>query len=202
MIYLSSQNFNVVGNPKRTLRVNVDGNLLVFFKMESCGACSQFLPIFNQFSSQENKVKCAIADISQDRNIINMSRSTTTPINAVPFIVLYVNGAPLAKYNGQRTITAMKSFLAKALGQHQNQTQQNNNFMSNYQQKEDYSSQNYYSPEMGNNPQAKFRGDGHNYSGFVDEEDDDEEKLLMPTQVTPHNVPWESSYKKMGNLDQ
>jgi len=35
--------------------------------------------------------------------------------------------------------------------------------------------------------------------GEVDEEDDS--KFLIPTEVTPHNKPWDNNYKKMGTLD-
>jgi len=62
----------------------------------------------------------------------------------------------------------------------------------------------YHMPEIGNAPNLKNVIKGGNTSQYAylnDVEEEDEEKLLVPNMVTPHNVPWESSYKKMGTAD-
>lgn len=61
----------------------------------------------------------------------------------------------------------------------------------------------YHMPEMGNAPNVKdvVRGPTSQYAYLNDVEEEDEEKLLVPQLVTPHNVPWESAYKKFGTMD-
>jgi len=112
---LSSQNFQVVGRNTKSLNINIPGNVLVFFKMDGCHGCSAFEPVFYQLAGEERRASCAIANLSQCRDVIAMSRSTTTPIQAVPYIVLYVSGNPIAKYTGKKTIPSLQNFLNQAL---------------------------------------------------------------------------------------
>ncbi len=228
---LSSQNFKVVGRNRKTLNVNLSGNVLVFFKMQGCAGCGTFEPIFHQLASANNDhINYAVCDLSNHREVVAMSRQTATPIQAVPLIILYVDGNPLAKYTGKKSIPALKSFTTKAL-QHAPSVQ-SQNFMPP-QQKEGsggmYGNGNYnhppmspqqgqsgvnqqhnpsdgkiWMPEIGKAPSMQGvvkGGGGSQYAYLNDIDEDDEEKLSVPEQVTPHNVPWESQYKKIGTLD-
>nr|QBK86598.1 MAG: thioredoxin [Marseillevirus LCMAC102] len=228
---LSPQNFKVVGRNIKTLNINLSGNVLVFFKMQGCPGCGTFEPIFHQLAgaSTNDNIKYAACDLTNQRDIIKMSRQTSTPIQAVPFIILYVNGNPLAKYTGKKSIPAIKSFMTKAL-QHVPPVQ-SQNFMpqqressggmygngsynppqmspnqgqSGVNQQHDSSDGKIWMPELGKAPsmQGVVKGSGGSqYAYLNDIDEDDEEKLSVPEQVTPHNVPWESQYRKMGTID-
>lgn len=243
---LSAQNFNVVGHSRKTLNINIPGNVLVFFKMDGCPGCNAFEPIFYQLAGEERRVNYAVINLTSSREVVAMSRTTTTPIQSVPIVLLYVNGNPLAKYNGKKSIPAMKSFVSKALPhappqqyQAQAQTQQqtfmpqqegggggqsmygnggyNHPKMGPQQGQAGYNQQHgpqqptpqdgqskTWMPEIGKAPnmQGVIKGSGGSeYAYLNDVEEDDAEKLMLPNQVTPHNVPWEGSYKKMGTVD-
>lgn len=204
---LTSQNFRIVGTNRKTLNITAPGILLVFFKMAGCPGCAQFEPVFYQLPNIERRVNYAIVDLSQQRDVVKMSRSTVTPIDTVPFIMLYADGRPRAKYTGKKRVQDIQAFLNKILPQlRQNFTPQQNFAPQRGQsgfvgQAPPQAQPKVYMPEMDRGPslQGIVRGDGSsNYSYLGDIEEEDEEKLSVPEQVTPHNTPWEGGYRKMG----
>lgn len=239
VLQLASQNFQVVGRQKKALSINMPGIILVFFKMDGCDGCASFEPIFYQLATQEQRITYGIANLSTSRDIISSSRSTTTPIQTVPYVVLYVNGSPYAKYNGKKTLMAMKSFVSKIMPQIPSPNS-NQSFVAapqslhpsqggiygsgGYQHPQlapqmvphqghagfapqrgpqNMSGEKVWMPDLADAPSMSgVRGDGSSrYAHLNDIEEEDEEKLELPGQVTPHNVPWESEYKKFGTMD-
>lgn len=213
---LSSQHFQVVGTKKRTLNIQVPGNVLVFFKMQNCPGCAQFEPVFHQLASQTPTIKHTVADLSYNREIVVMSRQTNTPIEKVPFIMLYVNGRPHAKFNGKKNIPSLQNFITKALGAVPAPSRRpQSSFVQQppgyAQQPPGYAQQPQYPPQSSKVYQpdlqmpknmGSVRGSnagGYKYMNDVEEEDD--EKLEIPAQVTPYNTPWNTKYKKMEELD-
>jgi len=236
---LMQGNFSIAGRQIKTLNINMPGNVLVFFKMDSCGNCRDVQPVFYQLAGIEKNISYAIVNLTHNRGIVNMSRATTTPITAVPFLILYIGGSPRAIYRGKKTIPNMRSFINKALStipqdslQQQTQVQP---FMPQQSQGRGggmYGSGGYSQPQMGPQqghagfsqshgpqPQGKAKswqpeiGNAPNMQGIIkgssntqyaylnDMDEEDDEKLLLPNQVTPHNIPWESGYKRMDTLD-
>jgi hypothetical protein len=66
------------------------------------------------------------------------------------------------------------------------------------------SGEKYYAPEIDKGPNMRgvLKGDQNSqYAHLNDIDEEDEEKMLIPKQVTPHNVPWESTYKKIETVD-
>ena len=228
---LSYQNFQVIGRERRSLYLNLPqakGTVLVFFKSNKCPACREFEPMFAQIAQQDQRIDYAIADLSYDHKIIMMSRDTSTPIAKVPFIMIYANGHPVAKYKGSKSIQQIKQFISQILQRIPKPQQSQPGFMPHgshgqgniyegnqypntglpprQQQHAGYTTQrgnpggNYHKPEIGKAPslQGIIKGGGGNEYAFLNQaEEEDDEKLLIPDQVTPHNMPWEGSYNKV-----
>jgi hypothetical protein len=218
---LTSQNFSLSNTGKsKNLNINLGGAVLCFFKMDSCPGCNNFDPIFRQLSLEETNINYSIINLSSHRDIVTMSRQTTTPITAVPFLLLFINGNPHAKYNGQKTISALKSFINKALQhaprisnnvqgfmpatQHSNNRPQDINsnrggLQNNSSYKQIGNQSNSYMPDIGNQPNSNnFIKPKNDYNSQINEvEEDKEDKLTIPEQITPYNVPWEVHYKKL-----
>jgi hypothetical protein len=207
--FLNAQNFTVVGSRQKTLGINLPGNVFVFFKMQGCDNCAQFDPIFAALSRSEGRVSCAILDITQNRDVVLWSRNTSTPITAVPVLVLYIDGRPHAKFNGTRNILSIQAFITKALQQkpvgssqqqfmpHQPPSHQgqSNMYGGGYAGGGNpggatQSSGKPYMPEIGTAPSMK--GIIKGYAAGANVEDEEESRLLLPDTVIPHNAPWEA----------
>jgi len=206
---LTSQHFTIVGRQRKALSLQMGGAVLVFFKMQSCQGCAAFEPIFNQLAAEDRRVGYAVIDIGVYRDVVGMSRQTTTPIQTVPTIILYIEGRPHAKPK-KKDIMSLRSFLSGALSKAPPQAAaaasrpSQQPFMPNQQYPQPQ--QKYYQPEMdGRMPSMKgVRGGGNGQSMYAQlnqADEDDDMKMLIPEQITPHNKPWDSGYRKMGTLD-
>ena len=226
---LTSQNFSISGRTqKKFLNINLPGAVLVFFKMDSCPGCNSFDPIFHQLAREEVRINYAVINLTSFRDVVTMSRQSTTPIASVPLLLFFINGGPHAKYNGKKHITPMKSFINKALqsapppssvptqgfmpsaqgggyggGGYTQSSQGPQQGHAGYSQHgaPNGNQPKTHMPEIGNAPNMKgvIKGTSgsSSYSYLNDVEEDDDDKLLTPTQVTPYNVPWETHYRKI-----
>lgn len=211
---LTSRNFIVVGSRQKTLGIDLPGNVLVFFKMAGCNNCKLFEPVFADLSNQESRVEHAILDVTQNKEVVIWSRETSTPIQAVPVLILYINGRPHAKFNGTKNIPSVQNFITKALqSQGTSAPTQQTQFMASpaaaaaagrgggmygsapsaAQANASHQQGKPWMPEIGTAPSMKgiVKGAGAP-RGFVEDEED--QHLLIPDSVVPHNRPWEAEY--------
>jgi hypothetical protein len=214
------------------MNITLPGSVLVLYVMQNCAGCKAVDPIFRQLANTEPRVKYAICDLTNAREIITMSHQTKTQLQKVPCLILYINGRPHARFKGDKNIPSLRNFCSNALAaaprqQQQEFVQQGGNMYgggqgysqqppvsqmpSQYRQQPNQAQQGqqgkdkFWMPELGKTPTmtGALRGGGggtqYAYLGTVDDEDED--KLLVPNQVIPHNEPWMSQYKKIGTMD-
>lgn len=218
VVNLNASNFRLTGTKVKALCINHPGIVLVLFKMTNCEYSKAFEPIFFQLAAKDTRVNYAIVNVSQCPDVVKMSRETTTPINGVPQLILYMDGTPGFKFNGQKNIPSITAFITKALTASA-ESSQNSGQSTQFMQPNMYGQgqagyaprapgvsggQNqpkYYTPEIGNAPsmQGMLKGGGGAYSmlGTGGEEEDDT-KLIIPENVTPYNTPWANEYKSVG----
>ena len=204
--FLTSHHFVVLGTRQKTLGINVQGNVFVFFKMQGCDSCAQFEPIFAQLSRQEGRVNCAILDVTQNRDVVIWSRNTSTPITAVPVLILYINGRPHAKFNGTKNIPSIQGFITKALQTNPAATSQQQFMPHQPPPQHNMYGGNYATaapgapapsgksdmPEIGTTPSLKGIIKGYTTGHNVEEDEDS--RLAVPDTVIPYNVPWETEF--------
>lgn len=173
---LTAKNFTV-NRDSLILTTKHKGYTLVFFKTTSCPGCSKFAPTFEQLERESSGVlNFAIIDVSKHRNVLNLARSTKTPIPSVPHLLLYAGSTPYARYTGNLGITSLRSFISKVL----DSTQASNTFTPTADIRQNRSRGNYA------------------IMGQQENEEEDISKLICPTNVIPHNAPWvNSQYRKM-----
>lgn len=213
--FLNSHNFVVAGTRQKTLGINIQGNIFVFFKMDGCKNCAQFEPIFAQLAKQEDRVTCALLNITQNREVVMWARETSTPITSVPILILYVDGRPHAKFNGTKNIPSIRKFITNALSADSSRASQQQ-FMPQHQQPAAHNmSPNMYGgarppqggqagsfapgksymPEIGSAPSMK--GIIKGYAAGNNVEDDEDARLVIPDTVIPHNTPWEAEINEV-----
>jgi thiol-disulfide isomerase/thioredoxin len=206
MLNLNSENFLLLGTRTKTLGINIPGNVLVFFKMSSCPNCAAFEPIFVNLSHQENRVTHAVIDVGQYRDVAMTSKNTSTPITAVPCLILYIDGRPHSKIAGGKNVAAVRDFITKSLQAKPKAAQQQFMPSQNYggansavkmQPGGGGKTNKSYLPELGMAPSMKgiIKGGRGGYAGGNNADDDDEPVLQIPEDIVPYNVPW---YRDLG----
>lgn len=213
IVGLSTSNFSVHNQTNgKHLTITIPGNVLVFFKKTGCPGCSVLEPIYAQLSKEDKRVTYGIVDLQYNTAIVSMSRDTSTPIQTVPQLFLYVNGRPHAKFKGAKSEPSVRKFINDAL----NTVPQNqypaygggaNTFVpSNISNQNMYGGNNYggnsYAPEITAPRQASQIAHGNqvamsNHPSMKQQCDPETEDCLMvPADCIPHNLPWESDFRK------
>jgi thiol-disulfide isomerase/thioredoxin len=196
---LSSQHFALVGQQKRVMVLQVPGVVLVMFKTRECPSCKSFEPTFVQLSNNDNRVVYAVADLTANRNIGMMSMNSTTPLQKVPMLIIYNEGRPYAKFNGKRDIPSLKAFISKALIAINGGGAQPSNAVASHSRAVQPRATpaaassgrrgKIYNPDIGPTPQ------GRTAQGYTLDTEDPDESLMIPKEIIPHNIPWETLLK-------
>lgn len=209
---LASQNFQLVGSQQPlSMQISVQEPIFVMFKLQGCVGCAAIEPVFSQLSNEDRRVSYGVADLTQNKEIANMSRKSNTIIEKVPHFILYVQGKPKARFVGAtKTIESFRKFLSDALIQMQQQptvqivNSPPQSFVQNMYGGNQNNGQSYV-PEMQNAPRGVNRmlQDGNSVANSAHpsmKQCDPEDKncLTMPEDIIPHNMPWESDIKSLG----
>lgn len=214
---LTKNNFKYVGTQKKTLGINVNGSVLVCFETQDAENpnrldpnCAEFKTIFMQFAKIENRVQCAICNLTYNPDVTKWSRTTSTPIQMVPVLILYMDGVPFSKVNGTKNVQSIQAFITKSFSTGHEMTQPMSHPQQGGYQYNNNEPQNMYGGPQQNKPShfpeglgkaPSLKGVIKNYKGgymggneTVDDEDDP--RLLVPATVTPYNTPWEAEVKE------
>lgn len=116
ILFLSSEDFEIEKNPNggpSILRHRIDGFSLVLFYSTHCSHCQTLLPIFKKLPGTINGCQFAMINVSVNKNIVQMSLDTVSPIKYVPYITLYVNGKPYMLYKGPYNEVDLRNFVVE-----------------------------------------------------------------------------------------
>jgi len=169
MSTLTTQHFAV---NRGTLILKHPGAVLVLFCSKEDSNSKVYFPVFKQLTNSYKGIQYGLLDVRDNSEVIQRSRESSTPITAVPSLLLYINGIPRAKIPPKKdvggTIKLIEQSLATISAKREPQRQpQHSSWMP------DMSQQPRYQPEQ---PPARF--------------EDPEESLLTPDSITPYNTPW------------
>jgi thiol-disulfide isomerase/thioredoxin len=173
---LIPRNFQLVKNVLTYKDADKRRYTLVLFMGNTCGGCKKFYPSFLNLEEEYHDVlDFAMIDVFKFRNVVELAKSTSAPITQVPALILYVGPAPYARYTGTYTMTSVRSFLDTIL------RKPNESSFTNSTQVQQ------------GRPRAQNR---YAVMGAAEDEED-LSKLMCPTNVVPHNAPWDAKYKQM-----
>jgi hypothetical protein len=114
LTFLSSRDFAVDKAPKGLVLVNNQkGIMFCMFHADpaKCPFCEEAIPEFKRLASKMPSVKFGLININRDKEVWVMSTKTIAPIDRVPYMILYLNGRPLMRYDGEKTLDKMMKFL-------------------------------------------------------------------------------------------
>lgn len=124
LIFLRGQDFyNDQGSKGKILCNNQKGLCLVLFHADAsqCAHCEETIPEFKKLPYRMPGVKFALCNVNKDRDIVKLSAGTNTSLEYVPYLVLYANGRPIMRYDGERKLQSMLEFLTDVVNRLQNQ---------------------------------------------------------------------------------
>lgn len=121
LLFLNEQDFSIQqGKKGHILCNNLPGLSLVLFYSTRCEYCPMMVEIFKKLPHYVPGCQFALLNISTYQNVAWMSQKTIAPITYVPFVVLYVNGRPFMKYNGEKRLQDIAGFVNEVLSRIQN----------------------------------------------------------------------------------
>jgi hypothetical protein len=116
ILFLSEEDFSIQNGKKGQLLCNnLPGVSLVLFYSKQCPHCVDLFQIFKTIPQIVFGCQFAMCNISTNVKVVRMSQKTIAPITHVPFVVLYVNGRPFMKYNGEKSLKAVAVFVNEVL---------------------------------------------------------------------------------------
>lgn len=115
IIKLRSDDFNIEqGNKGSVLCNGIKGLSLCLFWSPECNICKILEPSYRKLPSIINNCRFCSINISDNKNVISLSRETIAPIEFVPYIVFYVNGRPFLQYDDEANIEKLLNFIVYA----------------------------------------------------------------------------------------
>jgi thioredoxin-like negative regulator of GroEL len=101
LLFLSSDDFSLGETPKGKILCNkLRGFSLVFFYSTQCTYCQTFIQNYKKMPEMVNGCQFGLINISKNKEIVFMSRDTISPLQYVPYIILYNDGKPIVRYDG------------------------------------------------------------------------------------------------------
>lgn len=129
LLFLNYDDFTTkkVDDNKQILCNTIQGISLILFYSTSCEHCSALIPIFKLLPKTLTGCHIGLINVMRNKQIINESKKTITPITYVPYVVLYWNGRPYMKYIGAADIKEITKFVLQVSKNIHNKNQKRSN---------------------------------------------------------------------------
>ena len=104
MLELTPRDFNIIKTPKGDLVEYLDKDLTVilFYKNEeNVNYSNEFKKVFAEIEETDFECKFAIINVDEYPEQLELAAKTKTPINYVPYVVVYAQGRPYMSYSGK-----------------------------------------------------------------------------------------------------
>ncbi len=122
--YLTHDDFYVDPNGMKgpVLCCNVEGICVTLFHADQgkCMHCEEAIPEFKKLPRMFPSVLFGMNNLNKYPEVFQMSKKTIVPFKYVPYIILYYNGRPFMRYEGEKTATDMAEFIQEVMNRLQN----------------------------------------------------------------------------------
>jgi thioredoxin-like negative regulator of GroEL len=114
LLFLTAQDFYTAADKTGNLLcINMDGLSLVMFYSTKCDHCHTLMPVYKQLPNTVSGCKICMINVSNNKQVVSMSKDTLAPLTYVPFIILYVNGKPFMRYDGPHDLGELQRFIVE-----------------------------------------------------------------------------------------
>ena len=114
LFFLNTEDFEVRNTGKgSTLCCTIDGYALVLYYSTKCEHCKKLIPLFKRLPGSVGGCTFAMVNVSTNKELVKLSKTTKAPIQYVPYVVLHLEGQPFMRYDGPHEIEEMKRFVVE-----------------------------------------------------------------------------------------
>jgi thiol-disulfide isomerase/thioredoxin len=140
LLNLTQRDFLLQQGPQGGLLcTRIKGLSLVLFYTNQCTYCHTLIPIFKQLPNNIGGAQFGIVNLSNNKDIVHISNQTIVPIKVVPFLILYLEGKPFLRYDGERSFEAIRKFIFDVT----NNLKAKQQFVNNHPPQQQQQQQNY-----------------------------------------------------------
>lgn len=112
LLYLNHSDFSLQDGPNgKVVCTSIAGYSLVLFYSTDCVYCHSFIPIWKTIPTKIAGCQFGLVNVSKNKQLVNMSQQSISPLTHVPYVLLYINGKPFVRYDGERTEIGIKNFI-------------------------------------------------------------------------------------------
>lgn len=112
LLFLSSEDFGLQRASKgQALCHSIPGFSLILFYSTHCDHCQKLIPIFKKLPGTIGGCQFGMLNVSMNKEVVGMSRESTTPITYVPYIMFYIDGQPFTAYSGPYQESEIRKFI-------------------------------------------------------------------------------------------
>ncbi len=115
LLFLTQEDFyNTYDKNKAYVMAHrIPGVSLILFYSTQCVHCKTLIPIFKSLPGSVSGCQFGMVNIANNKNCVHMSKNTISPINYVPYIILYIGGKPLMRYSGPYELSPIQKFVVE-----------------------------------------------------------------------------------------
>ncbi len=117
LLFFTSEDFRTEKGPKgKVLCINVKGLCLILFYSPMCKHCNNFLPDFKTLPGRIGGCQFGMVNVNNSKEVVMMSAETIVPIKYVPYMILYEDGVPIIRYDGEHSSVSIVNFICDVNG--------------------------------------------------------------------------------------
>lgn len=117
--YLTHDDFSIDENGMKgpVLCLNAEGIFVVLFHADQgrCVHCEEAIPEFKKLPKMFPQVLFGMCNMNKYPQVYSMSKKTIVPFKYVPYIILYYNGRPFMRYEGDNKVVDLAEFVQEVL---------------------------------------------------------------------------------------
>jgi thiol-disulfide isomerase/thioredoxin len=112
LLFLDSDDYyKTQGQKGPILCHKIKGLSLIFYYSTECPHCQSFIPEFKKLPGRIGGCQFGMVNINKNIKLIKLSQNTIAPIQFVPYIMLYVDGKPFIRYDGEHNLDMIMDFI-------------------------------------------------------------------------------------------
>jgi len=114
LAFLSAQDFKIIEGQKGPIMcTDIQDISLILFYSTNCHFCAELLPIFKTLPGTLSGCQFGMINVSKNKDIVRMAKTTIAPITYVPMCILYYAGRPYMRYEGPNRLADIQEFIVE-----------------------------------------------------------------------------------------